>query len=120
MNIKLIIISDICNPNQVEDVHKGIYNGLSGPENKEENQCAIVLTEATIEDQGIWTCKVYIQGTVLMASKNLYIAGNNRNNHDNENFTQIYYFNYLCSNITISFFDNSRISLREVAESGKG
>ena len=67
-------------------MHKGIYNGLSGPENKEENQCAIVLTEATIEDQGIWTCKVYIQGTVLMASKNLYIAGNNRNNHDNEIF----------------------------------
>ena len=101
-------------------MYKGSYSGLSRPENKDENQCAIVIAKTTIEDQGIWTCKVYIHGAVLMASKNLYIAGNNRNNHDNENFTQIYYFNYLCSNITISFFDNSRISLREVAESGKG
>ena len=72
-------------------MYKGIYSGLGRPENKEDNQCAIVINEATSEDQGIWTCKVYIQGTVLMASKNLYIAGNNRNNHDIENCTQIHY-----------------------------
>ena len=66
---------------QVEDVYKGVYSGIRGPENTEVNQCGIVINQATTENQGIWTCKIYIQGTVLLGSKNLKLAGNTSNNH---------------------------------------
>ncbi|CAL4060343.1 unnamed protein product [Meganyctiphanes norvegica] len=59
---------------QVEDVYEGVYSGMGRPENTEGNQCGIVVDQATIEDHGIWTCKIYIRGTALVGSKNVVIT----------------------------------------------
>ena len=64
---------------QIEDVYKGVYNGISSPKNTEGNQCGLVINRATIEDQGTWICKIYIKGTILLGSKIVNLAGNDSN-----------------------------------------
>ncbi|CAL4112322.1 unnamed protein product, partial [Meganyctiphanes norvegica] len=59
---------------QIEDVYKDVYSGISRPDNTTNNQCGIVVDKATIEDQGIWTCKIYSQATVLTGSKKVTLA----------------------------------------------
>ncbi|CAL4102847.1 unnamed protein product, partial [Meganyctiphanes norvegica] len=60
----------------IENVNRGLYRGISRPEKKSNNQCGIVLDQASIEDQGIWTCKVYRNGEVFMDSKNVILKVN--------------------------------------------
>ncbi|CAL4124710.1 unnamed protein product, partial [Meganyctiphanes norvegica] len=57
-----------------EDVYKGMYSGLSRPDKTTHNQCGIVVDKATIEDQGIWTCKIHNQATVLTGSKKVILT----------------------------------------------
>lgn len=59
---------------QVEDVYEAVYSGMSKPEITEGNQCGIVVEQATIEDHGMWTCKIYIKGTALQGTKNVIIT----------------------------------------------
>ncbi|CAL4059151.1 unnamed protein product, partial [Meganyctiphanes norvegica] len=41
---------------QVEDVYKGMHRGLRRPDNQVDNQCGIVIDQATNETHGTWTC----------------------------------------------------------------
>lgn len=59
---------------QVQDVYENVYSGMGKPENSEGNQCGITVESATIEDHGVWTCKIYIKGTALQGSKNVIIT----------------------------------------------
>jgi len=60
---------------QVQDVYEDVYSGMGKPDIVDEtNQCGIVVDQATIEDHGIWTCKIYIRGTALVGSKNVVIT----------------------------------------------
>ncbi|CAL4089726.1 unnamed protein product, partial [Meganyctiphanes norvegica] len=61
---------------KIEDVNRGLYRGISRPEKSSNNQCGIVLDQASIEDQGKWTCKVYRNGKVFMDSKNVTLTVN--------------------------------------------
>ncbi|CAL4105038.1 unnamed protein product, partial [Meganyctiphanes norvegica] len=54
---------------KVDDVYKGMFIGISPPEKTVNNQCGIVVDKATIEDQGIWTCKIYTLATILERKK---------------------------------------------------
>ena len=49
---------------------------MSRPEDTIGNQCGIVIDQATVEDQGLWTCKIFTQGNVFIGSKNVIITGN--------------------------------------------
>ncbi|CAL4092825.1 unnamed protein product, partial [Meganyctiphanes norvegica] len=60
----------------LEDVNKGLYRGISRPEKSSNNQCGLVLDQASLEDQGIWTCKVYRNGKVFMDSKKVTLTVN--------------------------------------------
>ena len=61
--------------NQVVDIDKGVYYGMSRPENTDGNQCGIVINNATTEHQGNWTCKVYIHEMTLVATKMVFLSG---------------------------------------------
>ncbi|CAL4059147.1 unnamed protein product, partial [Meganyctiphanes norvegica] len=61
---------------RTEDVYKGMYSGISRPVKTTNNQCGIVLNKATIEDQGIWTCKIYTLETVFVGRKNVTLTVN--------------------------------------------
>lgn len=56
-----------------QDIHDGIYPGLSKPEDIQSNQCGIVLESATAEDHGEWTCKVHTNNGLLLGSKNVTV-----------------------------------------------
>ncbi|CAL4140937.1 unnamed protein product, partial [Meganyctiphanes norvegica] len=61
---------------RTEDVYKGMYSGMSRPDKTTNNQCGIVLNRTTLEDNGIWTCKVYTQWKVLEGSKKVTLTVN--------------------------------------------
>ena len=49
---------------------------MSKPGDTLGNQCGIVIDQASIEDQGLWTCKIYTQGNVFIGNKTVTITGN--------------------------------------------
>ncbi|XP_050736495.1 alpha-N-acetylgalactosamine-specific lectin-like [Eriocheir sinensis] len=56
---------------QVEDVHGGRHAGLRAPSNLSDNQCSIVLEQASAGDAGAWTCTVFLQGSALTTVRNV-------------------------------------------------
>ena len=62
---------------KISDVYKGIYLGLGHPDSRSvDQQCSIVIKNASARDNGVWTCKIYIKGNVLLAHKNVVVTGN--------------------------------------------
>ena len=74
------------NPHQVADVYDGIYSGLRRPDSTEDNQCGIVVEQASNVNNGRWTCTIYnTQYGAFVGSKNLVITGkNSKKNIDKE------------------------------------
>nr|UIS31342.1 Ig-lectin [Eriocheir sinensis] len=56
---------------QVEDVHSGRHAGLRAPSSFSDNQCGIVLEQASAVDAGEWTCTVFLQGSALTTVRNV-------------------------------------------------
>nr|XP_045588248.1 asialoglycoprotein receptor 1-like isoform X1 [Procambarus clarkii] len=56
---------------QVEDVHAGVHPGLRAPEDLTDNQCGVVIDSVSVEDLGAWTCRVFLAGRTLLASRNV-------------------------------------------------
>ena len=61
-------------PFQVPDVYNDMYPGLREPENKENNQCGIVVDSVNIKHHGLWTCRVFVPGNSLSKSKNVVVT----------------------------------------------
>ncbi|XP_063881303.1 fasciclin-3-like isoform X4 [Scylla paramamosain] len=59
---------------QVQDVYSNVYGGLREPENKENNQCGIVVDSVNIEQHGEWKCTVFVPGNSLSKSKNVVVT----------------------------------------------
>ncbi|CAL4188921.1 unnamed protein product, partial [Meganyctiphanes norvegica] len=59
----------------VADVYDGIYSGLRRPDSTEDNQCGIVVEQASNVNNGRWTCIIYnTQYGAFVGSKNLVIT----------------------------------------------
>ncbi|CAL4093312.1 unnamed protein product, partial [Meganyctiphanes norvegica] len=58
---------------QTEDIHSDVYPGMSQPFNTENNQCGIELDNISAEDQGEWTCKIFIKGGSKVGKNNVFI-----------------------------------------------
>jgi len=59
---------------QVLDVHDGLLDGLSAPHTLKGNECGIVLDSVSIEAHGPWTCKVFVKGGSIQATKNVTVT----------------------------------------------
>ncbi|XP_045115621.1 fasciclin-3-like isoform X3 [Portunus trituberculatus] len=59
---------------QVLDVYSNMYPGLREPENKENNQCGIIVDSVNIKHHGVWTCRVFVPGDSLSDSKKVVVT----------------------------------------------
>lgn len=59
---------------QVQDVHDGVIDGLRKPDITQGNECGIVINSVTNEEHGAWTCKVFVVGNTLTATKNVTVT----------------------------------------------
>jgi len=58
---------------QVQDIHDGLFEGMSKPNITDDNQCGIVLDSTDSTDHGLWTCTIFVKGSSLVGSKNISI-----------------------------------------------
>ncbi|CAL4163504.1 unnamed protein product, partial [Meganyctiphanes norvegica] len=59
----------------VEDVYNGNHTGLRRSDNTKDNQCGIVVEQASNETHGRWSCAIYdTQNRAFVASKNLVVT----------------------------------------------
>ena len=57
-------------------MNASLHRGLRRPENREDNQCGIVVDQAIIDVHGIWTCIIYNQrNQTYVASRNVIVPG---------------------------------------------